>query len=204
MYELEPVLEATFEHLLLVYGSLALGVFLSIPLAIASVYNRYLASLVVAFSNLLQALPSFAVVALVVPLMGIGFKPAVIAILVRVLLPIIKNTYIGLSSVDPSILDSARGIGLTDWQIMRKIRFPNAYPAFFAGIKFASILANGIAILTAIIGSGGLGSLVFEGLAQHNQDKVIAGALPAVIVALLTDLSFSRSEKKFKTLHIGG
>jgi osmoprotectant transport system permease protein len=195
MLDLQPILKATWEHLLLVYGSIAVGILLSIPLAIISFQKRGLASLIIGFANLVQAVPSFAVVALVVPLLGIGFKPAIFAIVIRALLPIIKNTFIGLNSLDISTAESAKGIGLTDWQIIRHIRFPNAYPAVFAGIKFAAILANSIAILTAIIGSGGLGSLVFEGLAQNNIDKIAAGAVPAIILAIFIDISFSASEK---------
>jgi len=194
-FELEPLAKATVEHLLLVYGSLTAGIIISIPLAVISFYRKRLGSLVISFANLVQAVPSFAVVAMVVPLLGIGFRPAIIAILIRALLPIIKNTYIGLDTVDWASIDSARGIGLTEWQITRDIRFPNAYPAMFSGIKFAAILANSIAILTAIIGSGGLGSLIFEGLAQNNLDKIASGAVPAIILAVMIDISFSITER---------
>ncbi|WP_229391815.1 ABC transporter permease subunit [Methanosarcina sp. DH2] len=127
-------------------------------------YNAKLASLVTRFSNLIQAVPSFAAVAIVVLFIGIGFTPAVIAIMLRVLLPIIKNTYIGLFNVDPFLIESAKGVGLTEFQIIRHIRLPNAYPVIFAGTKFAVILANSIAVLTALIGGGDLGSMIFEGL----------------------------------------
>ncbi|WP_269849344.1 ABC transporter permease [Methanosarcina horonobensis] len=169
------ILEATLEHLFLAYTALLAGILISIPLILLSLYNAKLASLVIRFSNLVQAVPSFAVVAVVVPLIGIGFIPAVIAITLRVLLPIIKNTYIGLFSIDPSLLDSAKGVGLTEFQIIRYVRLPNAYPAVFAGIKFAAILANSVAVLTALIGGGGLGSMVFEGLTNFNTSKILAG-----------------------------
>ena len=137
--------------------ALLVGALVSVPLIFLSLYNAKLASLVMRFSNLVQAVPSFAVVAVVVPLIGIGFFPAVIAIMLRVLLPIVKNTYIGLFNVDPALLDSAKGIGMTDFQVLRYVRLPNAYPAIFAGIKFAAILANSIAVLTALIGGGAWG-----------------------------------------------
>jgi osmoprotectant transport system permease protein len=200
MMEIEPILNATLDHLKLVYGSLAFGIILSFPLAIIAFYRRNFTSWIIGFANLVQAVPSFAVVALVVPLLGIGFEPAVLAIVIRALLPIIKNTVIGLDSVDPFSIESAKGIGLTEWQVIRHIRFPNAYPAIFAGLKFAAILANSIAVLTAIIGSGGLGSLVFEGLAQNNIDKIAAGAVPAIILAILIDVSFTLTERKLTPL----
>jgi len=188
------ILEATLEHLFLAYTALLIGALVSIPLILLSLYNAKLASLIMRFSNLVQAVPSFAVVAVVVPLIGIGFTPAVIAIMLRVLLPLIKNTYIGLFNVDPSLIESAKGIGLTEFQVIRYVRLPNAYPAIFAGIKFAAILANSIAVLTALIGGGGLGSMIFEGLTNFNTTKILAGTLPVIAIALFLDFSFSKIE----------
>ena len=116
--------------------------------------------------------------------------------MLRVLLPIIKNTYIGLFNVDPSLIESAKGIGLTEFQVIRYVRLPNAYPAIFAGIKFAAILANSIAVLTALIGGGGLGSMIFEGLTNFNTTKILAGTLPVIGIALFLDFSFSVLEHR--------
>jgi osmoprotectant transport system permease protein len=196
--ELTAVANATLEHLVLTYTALAVSIILAIPLAILSLYSQKLSSIIMTFANLVQAIPSFAVVAIVVPMLGIGFTPTVFAIVLRALLPIVRNTYLGLISVDSAVVDSARGIGLTEWQIVRYVRLPNAYPAMFAGIKFAAILANSIAILTAIIGSGGLGRLVFEGLASFNNEKIIAGSVPAIVIAILMDVTFSSIEKRLR------
>jgi osmoprotectant transport system permease protein len=190
------ILKATLEHLLLAYTALAAGILVAVPLVFFSLYSPWLASLIMKFSNLVQAIPSFAVVAVAVPLIGIGFTPAVIAITLRVLLPIIKNTYIGLFNVDPALIESSRGIGLTEFQTIRHVRLPNAYPAIFAGIKFAAILANSIAVLTALIGSGGLGSIIFEGLTNFNTARILAGTLPVIGIALLMDFSFTRIERR--------
>lgn len=190
------ILGATLEHLFLAYTALLIGALVSIPLILLSLYNAKLASLVMRFSNLVQAVPSFAVVAVVVPLIGIGFTPAVIAIMLRVLLPLIKNTYIGLFNVDPSLIESAKGVGLTEFQVIRYVRLPNAYPAIFAGIKFAAILANSIAVLTALIGGGGLGSMIFEGLTNFNTTKILVGTLPVICIALFLDFSFSVMERR--------
>jgi osmoprotectant transport system permease protein len=190
------ILEATLEHFFLAYTALLAGIIVAVPLILLSLYSERLASLVMKFSNLVQAVPSFAVVAVVVPLIGIGFTPAVIAIMLRVLLPIIKNTYIGLFNVDPALIDSAKGIGLTEFQIIRNVRLPNAYPAIFAGLKFAAILANSIAVLTALIGGGGLGSMIFEGLTNFNTAKILAGTLPVIAIALFLDFFFSVLERR--------
>ncbi len=190
------ILNATWEHIVLVYTTLLASIMVAVPLAFASLYSRRLASVVMNFANLVQAVPSFAVIAIVVPFLGIGFVPALIAIMLRALLPIIKNTYIGLTNVDPALIDYANGIGLSEWQIQRYIRFPNAYPAMFAGIKFAAILTNSIAVLTAFIGSGGLGEIIFQGLIGYNTEKLLLGAIPAILLALFIDLSFTLLEKK--------
>ncbi len=190
------ILNATWEHIVLVYTTLLASILVAVPLAFASLYSRRLASVVMNFANLVQAVPSFAVIAIVVPFLGIGFIPALIAIMLRALLPIIKNTYIGLTNVDPALIDYANGIGLSEWQIQRYIRFPNAYPAMFAGIKFAAILANSIAVLTAFIGSGGLGEIIFQGLIGYNTSTLLAGSIPAVMLAICIDHSFTLIEKQ--------
>jgi osmoprotectant transport system permease protein len=195
MVPIEKILSAFGEHVILTYASLFISITVGIFLAVISLKSEKLAPLIIGFANLVQAIPSFAVVAITVPLLGIGFTPAIFAIFLRALLPIVKNTYVGLSEVDNSIIDAANGIGLTEWEVIKYVRFPHAYPAMFAGIKFAAVLANSIAILTAIIGSGGLGTLVFEGLASFNMEKVLYGSIPAIILAILIDLSFSFVEK---------
>ncbi|WP_290596279.1 MULTISPECIES: ABC transporter permease [unclassified Archaeoglobus] len=193
----DRLMVAVGEHLILTYTSLFLSIIIGIPLAILAMRSERAASLVIGFANLVQAIPSFAVVAMVVPLLGIGFTPAIFAIFLRTLLPVVKNTYVELSEVDRGLIDAARGIGLTEVEILRYVRFSHALPAMFAGLKFATILANLIAILTAIIGSGGLGRFVYEGLASFNTEKILMGAVPAIIIAILIDLSFTILERKF-------
>ncbi len=196
MVSLELLGTPILQHIILAYTALFASIALGIPLAILALYSRPLQRIVMVMANLMQAVPTFAVVAFVVPLIGIGFWPAIIAILLRALLPIIKNTWVGLSSLDPALIASAEGIGLSQWEIIRYVRLPNAYPAIFAGVKFAAILANSVAILTAIIGSGGLGTLIFEGLAGVNMIKMMSGALPAIGIALFLDTSFGWLERR--------
>src|SRR6056297_3027380 len=196
MIDINIILNAVGEHLFLAYSALFISIMLAIPLAIISPYNRYLASVLLVLANLVQAIPSFAVVAIVVPLLGIGFKPAIFAIILRIILPLFKNTFTGLKDVDFVYIDSARGIGLNKMEILRYIRFPHAFPAIFAGIKFSAVIANSVAILTSLIGAGGLGELIFEGLTNFNIPKVLTGAIPAIIIAVLLDVSFSLIEKR--------
>ncbi len=196
MIDINIILNAVGEHLFLAYSALFISIILAIPLAIISLYNRYLASVLLVLANLVQAIPSFAVVAIAVPLLGIGFKPAIFAIILRIILPLFKNAYTGLKDIDFFYIDSARGIGLNKMEILRYIRFPHAFPAIFAGIKFAAVIANSVAILTSLIGAGGLGELIFEGLTNFNIPKVLTGAIPAMIIAILLDVSFSLIEKR--------
>ena len=195
MIDIKIILNVVGKHLFLAYSALFISIILAIPLAILSLYNRYLASVLLVLANLVQAIPSFAVVAIVVPLLGIGFKPAIFAIILRIILPLFKNTFTGLKDVDFIYIDSARGIGLNKMEILCYIRFPHAFPAIFAGIKFAAVIANSVAILTSLIGAGGLGELIFEGLTNFNIPKVLTGAIPAMVIAILLDVSFSLIEK---------
>jgi osmoprotectant transport system permease protein len=183
-------------HLLLTIGALIISLLITIPLASLCIYNKKLASIIISFANLVQAIPSFAVLAIVVPFFGIGFTPALFAIVLRTLLPIIKNTYVGLSTIDESTIQYAEGVGLTQFQILRYIRFPNAYPAIFSGIKFAAILANSIAILTAMIGSGGFGTNVFKYIHQYNIPNLIYSIIPVIIIAILIEFLLTLLEKK--------
>jgi len=185
------------EHLLLAYSALFVAIVIAIPLAVISLYNRYLASTLLLLANLAQAIPSFAVVAIVVPLLGIGFKPAIFAIILRIILPLFKNTYTGLKNIDDAYIDSAQGIGLNEREILLYVRFPNAYPAIFAGVKFAAVIANSVAIITSLIGAGGLGEFIYEGLTNLNMNKVLRGAIPAIIIAVLLDIGFTFIENKF-------
>jgi len=146
-----------------------------------------------------QSIPSFALVAIIVPLVGIGFLPGIVAIVLGSIVPIVKNMYVGLAKTDAELIDTGKGMGLTDFQIVRYVRLPLAYPAIFAGLKFSAIIANGIAVLTAIIGSGGLGRIIFEGLASFNINKTLSGAIPAILIALSLDIIFSMAEKKLKS-----
>ncbi len=199
MVALVFLIDAIIEQLSLVFTSLIIDICIAFPLAILSVFYKRFSYLVLTITNMAQAIPSFALVAIIVPLAGIGFLPGIVAIVLGSILPIIKNMYIGLTKTNPALIDSGRGMGLTDLQLVRYIRLPLAYPAIFAGLKFSAIIANGIAVLTAIIGSGGLGRIIFEGLASFNVNKTLSGAIPAILIALSLDLIFSIAEKKLKS-----
>lgn len=131
-----------------------------------------------------------------VPLVGIGFWPSVLVIFITTLMPIVRTTYAGISSIDRDLVDAAEGIGLTGHETVVRIRIPLSLHAIFSGIKFSSIIANGVAVITVFIGSGGLGTIVLKGLARFYLPEVVLGIMPAVIIALATDYTLSRLEMR--------
>ena len=197
---LPHIFDPLVSHLILAGGAFIISILIAFPLAIICIYNKKLSLIIINFANLVQAVPSFAVVAIVVPFLGIGFTPAIIAIILRALLPIIKNTYIGLSNIDDKLIEFSHGLGLTNWQILILVRIPNAYPAIFSGLKFAFILANGIAILTAFIGSGGYGDMIFMNI-NRNLTAVFVYILPVVAIAIIVDIFLSYLEKKISIIY---
>jgi len=201
MQTLPHIFDPLGDHLILAGGAFLISILIAFPLAIICIYNKKLALVIINFANMVQAVPSFAVVAIVVPFLGIGFTPAIIAIILRALLPIIKNTYIGLSSIDKKLVEFSHGLGLTDWQILIHVRIPNAYPAIFAGLKFAFILANGIAIITAFIGSGGYGDMIFMNI-NRNLTAVFLYIFPVILIAIIVDILLSFLEKKISPSHV--
>ena len=120
-----------------------------------------------------------------IPLLGIGTLPAVVMVIIYSLLPIIKNTYIGISGIDPAMVEAARGIGLTRWQVLYKVKLPMALPVIMAGVRISAVTAVGLMTMAAFIGAGGLGYLVFSGIRTVNNLQILAGAIPACILALI-------------------
>lgn len=190
-------LEAAFTiHLVLTYGGLAAGLAISLPLALISLCNRGISRLVMGMTGVLQVIPSLALVAIVVPLFGIGILPSLVVIAVSTLLPLVRNTYIGLSSPPAEDLEAARGLGLSWWETVRYVRFPPGTPAFFSGLRFAAVIANGVAVITVFIGSGGLGSIIMEGLSRFYLPQVLLGTLPAILLALVNDTALGFLERR--------
>lgn len=184
-------------HLLLTYGGLAIGLAVGVPLGLGALVDRVLARLVFAFTGVAQVVPALALAALAVPVLGIGLVPSLAVVAVGTLLPIARNTYIGLASPPAAELEAARGIGLSWWETVRHLRAPSGTPAFFAGLRFAAIVANSVAVVTVFIGSGGLGAVMLEGLSRFYLAQVLAGTLPAVAVGLLNDRALAHLEDRF-------
>jgi len=184
------ILQLTGEHLLLVAISTALAVFVGVPLGLALARRPRLARPVLGFAGVVQTIPSLALFGLLIPLPllgGIGARTAIVALVVYALLPILRNTYAGIRSVDPAIVEAATGLGMTTGQRLWLVELPLALPVVLAGVRIATVVSIGLATIAAAIGAGGLGVLIYRGIATVDNRLVLAGALPAAILALAAD-----------------
>jgi osmoprotectant transport system permease protein len=196
------ILEKTIVHLQLTIIALLAAVLLAIPLGITIYKYSKAAKPILYFTGLLQTIPSIALLALMIPLFGIGVIPAIIALFLYALLPILRNTATALFSIDPLLKKVATGIGLTRWQRLRLIEIPLATPTIFAGIKTAAVISIGTATLAAFIGAGGLGEFIVTGLSLNNTGMILKGAIPAAILAILVEFLFEVIEKMFVPKHL--
>ena len=195
--------DALLRHISLVAGSVGPAIAIGFPLGVAAARNRRLQGPLFAVLNVLQTIPSIALFGLlIVPLAalataapplaalgigGIGVAPAIVALVLYALLPVVRNTAAGLAGVDGTIVEAGRGMGLTQRQIFRQVELPLALPVLLAGLRIVTVQAIGLAVVAALIGAGGLGTFVFEGLGQYATDLVLLGALPAIFLALTAD-----------------
>jgi osmoprotectant transport system permease protein len=180
-----PMIQRALEqHLLMSAISLGIAILIGVPLAIAVTRNEIAAALAINSVNAFRTLPSLAILAAALPILGIGLMPSVVALIVLGLPPILLNTYVGLREVEPEIVDAATGMGMTTGQTMRRVQIPLAAPAIFAGIRAAAIQVISGATLASFIGGGGLGDLVTAGIALMDMQRLLAGAIPIAILAL--------------------
>ena len=177
--------QATLEHLRLSLIALLCAVALAVPLAVWLADKRRWAEGVLQVTNILQTIPSLALLGLLIPFVGIGSPPVLIALTLYALLPIFQNTYLGLSQIDPAIKEAHTAFGLSRWQALWRIELPMALPAMISGIRTASVLIIGTATLAALIGAGGLGNLILLGIDRNNMAMTFTGALLSALLAVL-------------------
>ena len=181
------ILSLLWEHIELTAIAVAISVLVGVPLGILISYQRKLQSPVLQSANIMQAIPSMALLGFAIPFFGIGRLPAIIVVILYSLLPIIKNTYTGISQISPQMREAAIGIGLSRWQVLRKVELPQALPVIMAGVRISSVTAVGLMTMAAFIGAGGLGDLVFAGIRTVDNNMILAGAIPACLLALAVD-----------------
>lgn len=186
---------ATLQHIKLVAISMGIAIVVGVTLGIAVSRIRTLEGPVLGTASTLQTIPSLALLGFMIPLFGIGVTPAVVALFLYSLLPIIRNTYTGITSVDKSVIEAASGMGMTDAQILFRIQLPLAFSVIMAGIRTSAVINVGTATLAAFIGAGGLGDFIFLGISRSMDALVLIGAFPAALLALLLDFLLGRLER---------
>jgi osmoprotectant transport system permease protein len=188
----DRMLELTQEHVRLVAISILVAMAIGIPLGILITRLRWLEGSVITTTGVLYTVPSLALFAILMPFTGLGPTTVIVALVLYSLLAIVRNTVAGIDDVPSAALDAARGMGMTSSQRLMFVELPLALPVIMAGVRVATVAAVGIATVGALLGAGGLGRLIFEGISRMNTDRIVAGAVGASILALVADWGLSR------------
>jgi osmoprotectant transport system permease protein len=195
------ILQATFEHIWLAGIAMLLAVVVGIPLGILVARRPWLSKPILGSANIAETIPSLALFGFLLPVPWLGDRAdrlAIAALALYALLPIIRNTVAGISGVDAAVREAARGMGMTDNQILLQVEMPLAFPTILAGVRVATVLTIGIATIAAAVGAGGLGEFIFRGLAMVNNQLILAGAIPAALLALGADFLLSVLERRMR------
>ncbi|AHD04600.1 ABC transporter permease [Paenibacillus larvae] len=192
------LLSLTYDHILMVFIGIFSALVVGIPLGMLAARRKRLAPVIMTIGNILQVFPSLAMLVLLMIVFGLGFKTVVIGLFLYSLMPIIRNTYVGLKQVDPSITEAGRGVGMSSTQLLFKVQLPLSLPFIMTGIRVAAVIAIGVATIAPLVGGGGLGREIYSGINMDNAARLYAGAVPAALLALIADLLFGRLEKKMK------
>lgn len=192
------MLSLTIEHILLVMYGVALAFVVGVPLAILAVKVERLAPVILSAANVLQNVPSLAMLAILMLYFGLGNTAVIIGLFFYSLLPIIRNTYVGLQEVDGNLLDAGKGVGMNSFQLLTKVQIPLSLPFLVAGLRVAAVIAVGVASIAPYVGGGGLGKEIVSGIAQRSDIKILAGAIPAALLAIIADYILGFIEKYAK------
>jgi osmoprotectant transport system permease protein len=195
------ILQLTIEHVWLVGISMLLAIAIGIPLGILVTRRPWLSKPIIGGANIAETIPSLALFGFLLPVPWLGDRAdrlAIAALTLYALLPIIRNTAAGINGVDPAVREAARGMGMTDRQVLFQVELPLATAVILAGVRVATVLTIGIATIAAAVGAGGLGEFIFRGLAMVNDQLILAGAIPAAALALLADLALGLMERRVR------
>lgn len=190
------------QHLGLTFVSLLLAIIVGVPLGILIARKRLFANPVLGTAGILQTIPSIALLGFMIPAFGIGATPAIVALLIYALLPIIRNTYTGITGVDPAVIEAAKAMGMNKKQLLFKVEIPLAMPVIIAGIRTAAVINVGVATLASFVAAGGLGEFIFGGISLNNTNMILAGAIPAASLAIILDQLIAVLQKSgYRRLH---
>jgi osmoprotectant transport system permease protein len=195
------ILEATANHTTLVIIAMVFAIGIAVPLGMLIVHRPTLRNIALGLASIFQTIPSLALFGFLIPIPfigGIGRRTAIVALVLYALLPILRNTYVGLTGIDPAVLEAAEAMGMTLSQILWRVRLPLARAVILAGIRTATIITIGVATIAAAIGAGGLGTFIFRGVAMVSDAVILAGAVPAALLAIGADLLLGWLERRLK------
>lgn len=190
------ILEKTLEHISLSFTAVLLACLVGIPVGFLIVNHKRLSVVVLNIANIIQTIPSLAMFAFGMSFLGIGAKPAIFALFLYALLPIIKNTLLGINNVEPDVIRAATGMGMSKYQVMFKVEIPLAISVIMGGIRIATVTCIGATTIATLIAAGGLGDFIYRGLSMYNQPMILTGALFSALLALITDFVLGLLEKK--------
>lgn len=195
----DQVVARSGEHLLLVAVSTTIATAAGVPLGILLTRRERARGAVLGGANVLQTIPSLALLGFLIPVPfigGLGVRPALVALVAYALLPIIRNTYEGIRGIDPAVREAGRAMGMTDAQLLRRLELPLALGVIMGGIRLATVIGIGITTIAAFIGAGGLGVFIFQGISMVDNDVILAGAVPAALMALAADRALGAAERR--------
>ncbi|KAF0415853.1 ABC transporter permease subunit [Pediococcus acidilactici] len=190
------ILSKTGQHIYISAVALALGIIVAVPLGMLLTRAPKISGAVIGLASVMQTIPVLALLAIMIPIFGIGSTPAIVALFIYSLLPILRNTYLGLTSVDPALIDAAKGMGMNSFQRMWKVELQLALPVIMAGVRLSATYVIAWTALASYIGAGGLGDLIFNGLNLYRSDLILGGSIPVIILALVADFLLGKLEAK--------
>ena len=185
-------------HVLMVVSGVGLAIVIGIPLGILCSKNEKVASIILSMTNVLQVIPSLALLVLLMLVLGLGSTTVTIGLLIYSLNPIVRNTYVGLKQVNPSYIEAGRGIGMSSLQLLLKVKFPLALTYIMTGLRVAAVIAIGVVTIAPLVGGEGLGREIYAGINNSNPLRIYAGAIPAALLAIVADLVLGHYQKKLK------
>ncbi|WP_139996841.1 ABC transporter permease [Paenibacillus paridis] len=184
----EHILQKTVEHVELSLVSVIIACLIAIPIGIYLTTHKRLANGIITVVSVIQTIPSLALFGFMIPLVGIGTKPAIIALTLYALLPILQNTYVGVSGVNPALIEAGTGMGMTRWQILRMVQLPIARSFIMAGVRVVAVQTISLATIATYIAAGGLGDIITRGISMINTNVILMGAIPVSLLVIVVNL----------------
>ncbi|MED1792074.1 ABC transporter permease [Brevibacillus nitrificans] len=190
------ILELTGEHLYMSAIAILLAIVIGVPLAVFMTRNPKIAVTIQTIINTVQTIPTISLLLIIMIFLGLGYSTAIVALVLYSLLPIVQNTYAGLENVDKSMIEAGTGMGMTRLQLLTYVKLPLALPIILAGVRIAAVVAVGSATIATFVGAGGLGEMIMRGISTTDDQKILAGAIPAAVLVVIVDMLIGKIEKR--------